>query len=96
MTIIWGVPLLVGTGILLALGTTYHPRSSGAPSRLVRCPMTKQTTVVQHIAENDGYLTDVVTCNAFPGGAAITCGMPCLTGGVSTRIPRRSEEHVDV
>jgi hypothetical protein len=52
-------------------------------------------TIVQHIAEDDSYVTDVVTCSAFPGGATITCGTPCLTEGVATRITRRSEELVD-
>ena len=100
MTTDWVVTLLVGTGILLTLGMTtvylYVTRFSCGPSTVVRCPMTKQMTVVQHIAQDDSYLTDVVTCSAFPRGQAITCGLPCLTGGVSTRISSRSEELVDV
>jgi hypothetical protein len=94
----WGVTLLVGGGLLLFLGLAFWfiTRSVGAFNVPVRCPMTGNTTVVQHIADENGYLTDVVSCGAFPHGQPITCGLPCLTGGVRTCVSLRSEDLVGV
>lgn len=90
----WGVALVLGAGLLLFLGLAFWfiTRSVCALSALVRCPMTGNMTVVQHIPEESSYLTDVVSCGAFPNGQPITCGLPCLTGGVRTRISEPSEE----
>jgi hypothetical protein len=83
---LWGVTLLVGGAMLLFLGLTFLfiTRSTGGLSVLGRCPMTGYTTVVQHIPEESSYVTDVVSCRAFPNGQPITCGLPCLTGSVRT------------
>ncbi len=71
-------------------------RSLAAPSASVRCPMTGHMAVVQHFADEGSYFTDVVTCRAFSQGQPITCGLPCLTGGVRTRISGRHEDVVEV
>jgi hypothetical protein len=52
--------------------------------------------VVQHVPDEGSYLTDVVTCSVFSPGQAITCGMPCLTGGLRTLVSERSEDLVKV
>jgi hypothetical protein len=84
----WGVTLLVGGAMLLFLGLTFLfiTRSARGLSVLVRCPMTGSKTVVQYIPDESGYVTDVVSCGAFPDGQPITCGLPCLTGGVHTGV----------
>jgi hypothetical protein len=94
----WGITLLVGAGILLILGLTFLflTRSLRTPSVSVRCPMTGHMIVVQHITGDSGYLTDVVTCSAFPHAQPITCGLPCLTGGVRTRVSERIEGLLEV
>lgn len=94
----WGITLLVGAGMLLTLGLTFLflTRSLGTPSASVRCPMTGHMTVVQHIADEGSYLTDVVTCSAFPHAQPLACGLPCLTGGVPTRVSQRHEDLLKV
>jgi hypothetical protein len=89
----WGITLLVGSAMLLILGLTFMflTRSLGTSSVSVRCAMTGRMIAVQHIADESSYVTDVVTCSAFPYAQPITCGLPCLTGGVRTRISERSE-----
>ena len=89
----WGITLLMGSAMLLILGLTfvYLTRSFGTPSVPVRCPMTGHMAFVQHIADEGSYLTDVVTCGAFPRAQSVTCGLPCLTGGVRTRLSERLE-----
>lgn len=51
--------------------------------------MTGHMIAVQHIADESSNLTDVVTCSAFPHAQPITCGLPCLTGGVRTWVSER-------
>jgi hypothetical protein len=94
----WGITLLLGSAMLLTLGLTFMflTRSLGTSSVSVRCPMTGHMIAVQHIADESSYLTDVVTCSAFPHVQPITCGLPCLTGGVRTRISERFEDLVKV
>jgi hypothetical protein len=94
----WEITLLVGAGMLLVLGLTFLSltRSLAAPSASVRCPMTGQMAVVQHIADGGSYFTDMVTCRAFSQGRPITCGLPCLTGGVRTRISEHGEDLLKV
>jgi hypothetical protein len=89
----WGITLLLGAAMILIVGLTFAlmTRSLGTSSVSVRCPMTGHMIAVQHIAAEGGYLTDMVTCSAFPYRQSITCGLPCLTGGVSTRVPERLE-----
>jgi hypothetical protein len=88
--------LLVGAGMMLILGVTFLvlSRSLGTSSVSVRCPITGHMSVVQHVADEGSYVTDMVTCRAFSPGQAITCGLPCLTGGVCTRISERHEDLV--
>ena len=94
----WGVTLVIGGGLLLLFGLTFLfiTRTISTGSAFVRCPITGHATVVQHIAEEGSFLTDVVSCAAFPGGRPITCGMPCLTGGVATRVSTPAEDSVTV
>jgi hypothetical protein len=84
----WGGTLLVTGAILLLLGLTFLliTRSTRGLSVLVRCPMTGSTTVVQYIPDESGYVTDTVSCGAFPNGQPTTCGLPCLTGSVHTHV----------
>jgi hypothetical protein len=93
----WVLTVLVGTALML-LGLSFWliARSSNAFTVLVRCPMTGNTTTVQHVADEGSFVTDLVTCGAFSRGQPITCGLPCLTGGVRTRVPSRSEDLVKV
>jgi hypothetical protein len=85
----WGVTLVVGGGMLLLLGLIFLfiTRSARILHVWVRCPRTGHTTVVQHIVDERSYVTDVVSCAAFPDGQPITCGLPCLTRGVWTCVP---------
>jgi hypothetical protein len=85
---LWGVALLVGGALLLFLGLTFVfiTRSAGGLSVLGRCPRTGYTTVVQHSPDERSYVTDVVSCRAFPSGQPITCGLPCLTGSARTYV----------
>jgi hypothetical protein len=94
----WGVTLLVGGAMLLFLGLTFlfitrSPRGLGV---LVRCPMTGYATVVQRIPDESSSVTDVVSCSAFPNGQPITCGLPCLTGGVRTCVTAGSVDPLRV
>jgi hypothetical protein len=94
----WEITLLVGSAMLLTLGLTFMflTRSIGTPSVSVRCPITGHMIAVQHIADEGSYLTDVVTCSAFDHGQPITCGLPCLTGGVRTRVSERLDDPLKV
>jgi hypothetical protein len=51
--------------------------------------MTGHRIAVQRIADESSDLTDVVTCGAFLHAQPITCGRPCLTGGVRTWVSER-------
>jgi hypothetical protein len=94
----WGLTLLVGGALLLFLGLTllFITRSARGLSVLVRCPVTGSTAVVQQIPDESGYVTDVVSCGGFPNGQRITCGVPCLTGGVRTSVTAGSVDLVKV
>jgi hypothetical protein len=94
----WGITLLVGAGMLLFLGLTFLfiTRAGDILSVLVRCPMTGYPTVVQHIADESSFLTDVVSCAAFPRGQPITCDFSCLRGGIQTCVPERCADLVRV
>jgi hypothetical protein len=89
----WGTTLLVGSAMLLILGLTFMflTRSLGSSSLSVRCPMTGHMIAVPHIADESSYVTDAMTCSTFPHAQPIICGLPCLTGGVRTRVSERSE-----
>jgi hypothetical protein len=84
----WVVTLLVAGAMLVFLGLTFLfiTRSARGLSVLARCPITGHTAVVQHICDESGYVTDMVSCGAYPDGQPITCGVPCLTGGVPARV----------
>ena len=93
-----GVTRRVGEGGLGTLGRISRSltRALATPSVPVRCPISGHMDVVQHVADEGSYLSDVVTCRVFSPGQAITCGLPCLTGGVRTWISERSDDLVKV
>ena len=94
----WGLTMATGAGLLVLLGLMFWfiTRSAEALTVRVRCPMTGTMTVVQHIADENSFVTDVVSCAAFLPDQPVTCGLPCLTGGVRTRIPAASEHPVRI
>jgi hypothetical protein len=93
----WDTALLIG-GVLLFLWLMFLAitRSVGAVTVSVRCPRTGDTTVLQHITDERSYLTDVVSCAAFPHGRPITCGLPCLTERIRPRVCARAQRLVTV
>ena len=94
----WGAILVIDGSLLLFLGLIFLLITRPPSIRHVwlRCPRTGFPTSVQHIADERGFLTDVVSCAAFPKGQAITCGLPCLTRGVRAcvSVSRRAEDLV--
>jgi hypothetical protein len=90
----WGTTLLAGAALLLVLGVGFVllTRSHAWPGVPVRCPVHGHLAFVQHIADEESYVTDVVTCGEFPYAQPITCGLPCLTGGVCPRLSERLED----
>lgn len=79
----WAVAILLAGAMPLFLGVTFLflTRSARGLTVWVRCPTTGATTVVQYIPDEDGYVTDALSCGAFPNGQPISCGLPCLTRG---------------
>jgi hypothetical protein len=94
----WGITILLGAGILLFLSLSFWliTRSVVRSGTWVRCPVTGHVTVVQHITADDGYLTDLVSCSAFPHRQPVTCALPCLTGDIRTRVSSSSDDRVRV
>jgi hypothetical protein len=66
----WEVPLLVAGAMLLCLGLTFVfiTRATRGLSAWVSCPVTGHTAVVPSIADESGYVIDVVSCGACPDG----------------------------
>ena len=67
----WAVAILLAGAMPLFLGVTFLflTRSARGLTVWVRCPITEATTGVQCIPDEDGYVTD-----------AISCGVPALYG----------------
>ena len=76
----WGITLLVGLGILLALGLILAMLVRSLPTRSqpMRCPITGHVVVVQSIVGEKGQMVDVVACGAFPDALPVTCERRCL------------------
>ena len=94
----WAVVILLAGAMPLFLGVTFVflTRSARGLTVWVRCPITGATTVVQYIPDEDGYVTDAISCGAFPNGQPITCGLPCLTRGAHIGVTTKSGDLVKV
>jgi hypothetical protein len=88
----WAVPILLGGAMLLFLGLTFLfvTRSARGLSVWMRCPITGDTNLVQYIPDEDGYVTDAISCGACPNGQPISCGLPCLTRGAHIGVTAES------
>jgi hypothetical protein len=88
----WAVAILLAGAMPLFLGAMFLflTRSGRGLTVWVRCPITGATTVVQYIPDEDGYVTEAISCGAFPNGQSITCGLPCLTRSAHTGVTAES------
>jgi hypothetical protein len=91
---LWGTTLVAGAALLLVLGVgfvllTRSHASPGVP--VLRCPVSGHLAFVQHVGDEGSYVTDLVTCGEFPYAQPVTCGLPCLTGGVCAWLSERPE-----
>jgi hypothetical protein len=78
--ILLGASMGIVTLLALALLGLSHTRR--VRSAVVYCPENGLPVVVQDLSGMGSSITTVVTCRAFRNARPITCGLPCMTGGI--------------
>ncbi len=61
----------------------------------IYCPLARREVVVQYATSDGLYPVSVISCSAFDDPRAITCGMPCVSGGVQAGAPLEGQKALD-
>lgn len=93
----WFATALVAFAIVLILAVTIAllPRTARTMTTRIYCPLARRDVVVQYATSDGLYPVSVISCSAFDDPRAITCGMPCVSGGVRAGAPPEGAKALD-
>ena len=80
----WLTTLVVGLGVvlMLALAAALVPRAVRMRTASFVCPWWRCPVTVRYLTCDGTHPVGVVSCSAFADPTVVTCGTPCVSGGL--------------